>query len=234
MLAAALAETGRFAEAAATAKEALDLAVSPAKTGLIEPLRARMELYQAGSPFRDTQSAGIRGPGDLTCSRTTRRTPRFPAKHHHGEDGDTKGRVSRMPAVGPPMCHPPMTLKGWYTGLSPACGRTAMVVYYKVCRTWHAVEHRNGKGPNYERISLSCYLVTKVTCGCGSSFVTRSTVPEMKVDTARLPSVLYWQAEVRGYGRSDPEVPEEVRRHRVPQPDPGQEEDRIKPAVDEE
>jgi len=26
------------------------------------------------------------------------------------------------------------------------------------------------------------YVVTKVTCGCGSSFVTRSTVPELKVD----------------------------------------------------
>ncbi len=26
------------------------------------------------------------------------------------------------------------------------------------------------------------YVVTKVTCGCGNSFVTRSTRPEMKVD----------------------------------------------------
>jgi large subunit ribosomal protein L31 len=26
------------------------------------------------------------------------------------------------------------------------------------------------------------YVVTKVTCGCGNSFVTRSTQPEMKVD----------------------------------------------------
>ena len=26
------------------------------------------------------------------------------------------------------------------------------------------------------------YMVTKVTCGCGNSFVTRSTVPEIKVD----------------------------------------------------
>jgi large subunit ribosomal protein L31 len=26
------------------------------------------------------------------------------------------------------------------------------------------------------------YMVTKVTCGCGNSFVTRSTRPEMKVD----------------------------------------------------
>ena len=26
------------------------------------------------------------------------------------------------------------------------------------------------------------YYVTKVTCGCGNSFVTRSTQPEMKID----------------------------------------------------
>jgi large subunit ribosomal protein L31 len=26
------------------------------------------------------------------------------------------------------------------------------------------------------------YVVTKVTCGCGSSFLTRSTQPEMKID----------------------------------------------------
>jgi large subunit ribosomal protein L31 len=26
------------------------------------------------------------------------------------------------------------------------------------------------------------YVETKVTCGCGSSFVTRSTLPELKVD----------------------------------------------------
>jgi large subunit ribosomal protein L31 len=26
------------------------------------------------------------------------------------------------------------------------------------------------------------YVETKVTCGCGSTFVTRSTLPEMKVD----------------------------------------------------
>jgi large subunit ribosomal protein L31 len=26
------------------------------------------------------------------------------------------------------------------------------------------------------------YVVTKVTCGCGNSFLTRSTVPELKVD----------------------------------------------------
>ncbi len=26
------------------------------------------------------------------------------------------------------------------------------------------------------------YMVTQVTCGCGNTFVTRSTVPEIKVD----------------------------------------------------
>ena len=26
------------------------------------------------------------------------------------------------------------------------------------------------------------YIPTKVTCGCGSTFITRSTVPELKID----------------------------------------------------
>ena len=26
------------------------------------------------------------------------------------------------------------------------------------------------------------YVVTKVTCGCGNAFITRSTLPELKVD----------------------------------------------------
>ena len=35
------------------------------------------------------------------------------------------------------------------------------------------------------------YVVTKVTCGCGNSFVTRSTQPAMKVDICNACHPLY-------------------------------------------
>jgi Flp pilus assembly protein TadD len=55
-LAAAEAETGRFPEAVATARQALQLlnAQANANTGLVNALRAQIGLYEAGSPFRDT------------------------------------------------------------------------------------------------------------------------------------------------------------------------------------
>ena len=53
-LAAAYAEAGRFAEAVATAQRALDLATAQTNTAQVETLRARLGLYRAGSPFRDT------------------------------------------------------------------------------------------------------------------------------------------------------------------------------------
>jgi tetratricopeptide (TPR) repeat protein len=53
-LAAAYAEAGRFSEAVATAQRALELATAQANTAQVETLRARISLYQAGSPFRDT------------------------------------------------------------------------------------------------------------------------------------------------------------------------------------
>ena len=52
-LAAAYAEAGRFSEAVATAQRALELATAQANTTLAEDLRARISLYQAGSPYRD-------------------------------------------------------------------------------------------------------------------------------------------------------------------------------------
>jgi len=54
-LAAAYAEAGRFAEAVAAAQRALELATAQTNTAQVETLRARLELYQSGSPFRDTE-----------------------------------------------------------------------------------------------------------------------------------------------------------------------------------
>jgi len=55
-LAAAYAEAGRFADAVAAAQRALELASAQANTDQAETLRARLELYRSGSPFRDTGS----------------------------------------------------------------------------------------------------------------------------------------------------------------------------------
>lgn len=55
-LAAALAETGRFTDAARTASEALALASQGGDRELAAALRARIKLYEARSPFRDPRS----------------------------------------------------------------------------------------------------------------------------------------------------------------------------------
>ena len=52
-LAAAYAEAGRFSEAAETARRALVLATQQNDQTLMEGLKARMALYEAGNPFRD-------------------------------------------------------------------------------------------------------------------------------------------------------------------------------------
>jgi hypothetical protein len=54
-LAAAYAEAGRFSEAVKTVEQALALATSQNNASLAETLRTRIKLYQAGSPYRDTQ-----------------------------------------------------------------------------------------------------------------------------------------------------------------------------------
>ncbi len=51
-LAAAYAETGRYADAAKTARQALDLALSQGNQQLAEGLKARIVLYEAKTPFR--------------------------------------------------------------------------------------------------------------------------------------------------------------------------------------
>ena len=56
-LAAAYAEAGRFPEAVAAAQRALELATAQAGAAQVESLRARLGLYQAGSPFRDPDLA---------------------------------------------------------------------------------------------------------------------------------------------------------------------------------
>jgi tetratricopeptide (TPR) repeat protein len=52
-LAAAYAETGRFADAIKTAENALPLATNSGNMALVELLRAQIELYRSGLPYRD-------------------------------------------------------------------------------------------------------------------------------------------------------------------------------------
>ena len=56
-LAAAYAEAGRFPEAIATARKALDLAVRQNKQSMADGLRARLALYEAGKPCRPASPA---------------------------------------------------------------------------------------------------------------------------------------------------------------------------------
>jgi Flp pilus assembly protein TadD len=53
-LAAAYAESGRFTEAAETARRALQLAATQTNTVLMDALQGQIKLYEAGLPFRDT------------------------------------------------------------------------------------------------------------------------------------------------------------------------------------
>jgi tetratricopeptide (TPR) repeat protein len=55
-LAAAYAETGRFPEAVRAARAALELAVKQNKQSLAESIRAKIRLYEAGTPFRESPS----------------------------------------------------------------------------------------------------------------------------------------------------------------------------------
>jgi len=55
-LAAAYAEAGRFPEAMETARKALDLATQQNKQALVESIKAKLQLYEANTPFRSTDS----------------------------------------------------------------------------------------------------------------------------------------------------------------------------------
>ena len=71
------------------------------------------------------------------------------------------------------------------------------------------------------------YVETKVTCGCGNTFMTRSTQSELEGRyLQRLPPVLYRQAEVCRYRGPDREVPAEVLQYGLRQPAARQEEAR--------
>jgi tetratricopeptide (TPR) repeat protein len=61
-LAAALAEAGRFPEALATARKALDLAAKQNNRSLAGGLRTRIALYEAGKPYRQPPSASVPPP----------------------------------------------------------------------------------------------------------------------------------------------------------------------------
>ena len=56
-LAAAYAEAGRFAEAAQTARRAVNLATQQNNPTLALSIRAKLRLYESGAPFRDLQPA---------------------------------------------------------------------------------------------------------------------------------------------------------------------------------
>jgi len=57
-LAAAYAEAGRFPDAIAAARKALDLATQQHFGELVEALNAKIKVYEAGQPYRDPVKAG--------------------------------------------------------------------------------------------------------------------------------------------------------------------------------
>jgi tetratricopeptide (TPR) repeat protein len=61
-LAAAYAEAGRFPDALATARKALELAVQQKKRALADALRTRIALYEAGKPYHEAPSASPPSP----------------------------------------------------------------------------------------------------------------------------------------------------------------------------
>jgi Tfp pilus assembly protein PilF len=60
-LAAAYAEAGRFSEAATAAQRALDLLAAQSNSDQAAKLRKELAAYQTGTPFRDTERAGVPG-----------------------------------------------------------------------------------------------------------------------------------------------------------------------------
>ncbi len=60
-LAAAYAEAGQFSEAVQTAQKALELATEQKKKSLAESLKAKISLYEAGTPFRELRQTS---PGE--------------------------------------------------------------------------------------------------------------------------------------------------------------------------
>ena len=61
-LAAAYAEAGRFSEAVKTAQKAIDLATQQNRQTLAASIKARRQLYEAKTPFRELSSAPSQNP----------------------------------------------------------------------------------------------------------------------------------------------------------------------------
>jgi protein O-mannosyl-transferase len=61
-LAAAYAESGRFAEAVHTAERGLELAIGQGNAGLAAELQRNIALYRTNSPLRDTSPVGVHRP----------------------------------------------------------------------------------------------------------------------------------------------------------------------------
>jgi len=61
-LAAAYAESGRFAEAVRTAERGLELAIGQGNAGLAAELQQNIALYRMNSPLRDTSPVGVHRP----------------------------------------------------------------------------------------------------------------------------------------------------------------------------
>ncbi len=61
-LSAAYAEAGRFPEAVETARKALQLATEQGKQPLAESLKAKIPLYEAGTPYHEIPQAAASGP----------------------------------------------------------------------------------------------------------------------------------------------------------------------------
>ncbi len=62
-LAAAYAEAGKFPEAVQTGRKALELATQQNKQSLAESIKAKIPLYEAGTPFREIPQAASSAPG---------------------------------------------------------------------------------------------------------------------------------------------------------------------------
>jgi len=61
-LAAAYAESGRFAEAVRTAERGLELAIGQGNAGLAAELQRNIALYRMNSPLRDTSPVSVHRP----------------------------------------------------------------------------------------------------------------------------------------------------------------------------
>ena len=102
-LAAAYAESGRFAEAVQTAQTALSQAEALGNTTLAESLRQRVDLYRAGTPYRDPRDRGDRKKSAYHRSRnetvTRSRGPRWTDRHLRADSRNRDFSARRGPGI---------------------------------------------------------------------------------------------------------------------------------------